>query len=46
MRPQPFRNELVAEPISVKDGCIELSERPGLGVELIPRAVEKYRADR
>jgi L-alanine-DL-glutamate epimerase-like enolase superfamily enzyme len=45
MRPQPFRNELVKQPIVVENGCIELPERPGLGIELDYRAVEKYRAD-
>jgi len=26
----------------IKDGCIELSEKPGLGIELDEEAVEKY----
>ena len=46
MRPQPLRNELVKEPMTVDStGHIELTDRPGLGMELIPSAVKKYRAD-
>jgi L-alanine-DL-glutamate epimerase-like enolase superfamily enzyme len=29
-----------------RTGHIELSDRPGLGVELDPRVVAKYRVDR
>jgi L-alanine-DL-glutamate epimerase-like enolase superfamily enzyme len=36
--------ELVKEPLVVdRTGHIELSDRPGLGVELDPRIVAKYR---
>jgi L-alanine-DL-glutamate epimerase-like enolase superfamily enzyme len=35
-------DDLIVEPITVKDGCIELSEKPGLGIELDEEAVEKY----
>ncbi len=46
MRPQPLRNELVKEPMTVDStGHIELSDRPGIGMELVPDAVKKYRAD-
>ena len=37
-------NELVKEPLLVdKKGDITLSERPGLGIELDPKVVKKYR---
>ena len=35
-------DDLIVEPVTVKDGCIELSEKPGLGIELDEEAVEKY----
>ena len=35
-------DDLIVEPIRIKDGCIELSEKPGLGIELDEEAVEKY----
>jgi len=38
-------NELVKEPLLVdKNGNITLSERPGMGIELEPKIVKKYRA--
>lgn len=39
----PFVDELLVEPIRVVDGRFQLSERPGLGVELNPAVVERYR---
>jgi L-alanine-DL-glutamate epimerase-like enolase superfamily enzyme len=40
----PLMADLVKEPLVVdRTGHIELSERPGLGVELEPRVVAKYR---
>jgi L-alanine-DL-glutamate epimerase-like enolase superfamily enzyme len=39
--------DLVREPLLVdRSGHIELSDRPGLGVELDPRVVERYRVGR
>jgi len=44
MRPQPLRRELVKEPLVVDaTGHIELNDRPGLGIELDPKGVAKYR---
>ncbi len=43
----PLMADLVREPLRVdRTGHIELSDRPGLGLELDPRVVAKYRADR
>ncbi len=40
----PLMAELAREPLVVgADGFIELSERPGLGIDLDPRIVAKYR---
>jgi L-alanine-DL-glutamate epimerase-like enolase superfamily enzyme len=37
---------LVTEPLVVdRTGHIELSDRPGLGLDLDPRIVAKYRVD-
>jgi L-alanine-DL-glutamate epimerase-like enolase superfamily enzyme len=39
--------DLVHNPLLVdRTGHIELSDRPGLGIELDSRMVEKYRGDR
>ncbi len=43
----PLMADLVREPLLVDStGNIELSDRPGLGVELDPKVVAKYRMDR
>ncbi len=39
----PLQNELLEEPLRSEDGCVQLSDKPGLGVELNEAAVEKYR---
>lgn len=42
----PLMEELVREPFAVdRTGHIELSDRPGLGIELDPRVVNKYRVE-
>ena len=42
--PNGLRDELLKEPIRADaDGMIRLPERPGLGVELDPSAVDRYR---
>jgi D-arabinonate dehydratase len=42
--PNGLRDELLKEPIGIdRDGMIRLTERPGLGVELDPVAVDRYR---
>jgi len=43
----PLMAELVRDPLVVdRTGHIELSDRPGLGIDLDPRMVERYRIDR
>ncbi len=39
----PFINELLVEPLTVRDGQLLLSRAPGLGIELNPSVVERYR---
>ena len=39
----PFIEELLIEPLTVRDGRLLLSERPGLGVELNRATIERYR---
>lgn len=39
----PFIEELLVEPLVVRDGQLSLSRAPGLGIELNPRIVERYR---
>ncbi len=42
--PNGLRDELLKEPLRIDgDGVMRLSERPGLGIELDPAAVERYR---
>jgi L-alanine-DL-glutamate epimerase-like enolase superfamily enzyme len=38
-----FIEELLGYPLSVKDGMLDLGNRPGLGIELDPAAVERFR---
>jgi L-alanine-DL-glutamate epimerase-like enolase superfamily enzyme len=43
--PNGLRDELLKEPFrEERDGTIRLPERPGLGIELDPAALERYRA--
>jgi L-alanine-DL-glutamate epimerase-like enolase superfamily enzyme len=41
--PSPMQHELVAEPFEQRDGHVVVPDRPGLGVEIDPRAVKRYR---
>ena len=42
----PLRENLLQEPITInREGYIELTDRPGLGVELDESVVKKYRVD-
>ena len=39
----PFIDELLVEPLTMRDGMLSLSDRPGLGIELNEKVVERYR---
>ena len=42
--PNGLRDELLKEPFrEERDGTIRLLERPGLGIELDPAAIDRYR---
>jgi L-alanine-DL-glutamate epimerase-like enolase superfamily enzyme len=44
--PNGLRDEILKEPIRIdSDGMIRLPERPGLGIELDPAAIERYRSE-
>jgi galactonate dehydratase len=38
----PWRDQVIDHPIEIKDGHLILSERPGLGVDLIESEMEKH----
>ncbi|RJP26706.1 MAG: mandelate racemase/muconate lactonizing enzyme family protein [Candidatus Abyssobacteria bacterium SURF_5] len=38
-----FIEELLGHPLTVKDGLLDLGDRPGLGTELDPAALERFR---
>lgn len=39
----PLVDELLVEPLKIVDGRLQLSERPGLGLELNQSVIERYR---
>ena len=41
--PNALREQLLREPLRAEAGCVKMPERPGLGVELDPVTVERYR---
>jgi L-alanine-DL-glutamate epimerase-like enolase superfamily enzyme len=42
--PNPLREELLVEPLPiVKDSCIAVPQGHGLGVELDPKALARFR---
>jgi galactonate dehydratase len=38
----PWRDEVISHPLDVSDGVLHLSERPGLGVDLLEDELEKH----
>jgi galactonate dehydratase len=38
----PWRDEVVINPVEVVDGCVKLSDRPGLGIDVDEQAAAKY----
>jgi galactonate dehydratase len=38
----PWRDEVITEPLDVRDGFLHLSDRPGLGVDLNEDELEKH----
>jgi L-alanine-DL-glutamate epimerase-like enolase superfamily enzyme len=45
--PNGLREEIIKEPIKIdKDGFVRVLDKPGLGIELVDDAIEKYRIDK
>ena len=42
----PWRDEIITEPIRVRDGRLEISDTPGWGVEINEEALSRYPYDR
>jgi mandelate racemase len=40
---QDWANPILQEPFLVRDGCIEIANRPGVGIEWDERAIDRYR---
>ena len=40
-----LRVELVDDPLQLKDGMIQLPQKPGLGIELNPDAIQKFKIE-
>ncbi|MBI5630442.1 MAG: mandelate racemase/muconate lactonizing enzyme family protein [Elusimicrobia bacterium] len=40
--PSPFRDELLTEPIALKNGSLAVPRKPGLGVEINRKTLKKY----
>jgi len=41
----PWRDDLLDEPIPIKDGCIEVPDKPGIGVEINKEELRKHVVD-
>jgi D-galactarolactone cycloisomerase len=42
----PFRDAVIKQPIKIEeDGCIPVSDVPGLGVEVVREAVNEFRTE-
>lgn len=39
----PFRRELITTPMELIDGSVAVSDRPGLGIEIRPDTIARYR---
>ena len=42
----PWRDEIISEPIQVRNGHLEINDRPGWGVEIDEEALARYPYDR
>jgi len=41
----PFRRELVTQPIEMSDGVVKIPDGPGLGIEVVPETLDRYRVN-
>ena len=42
----PLRYDLLEHDFSVVDGCVQVPDGPGLGIELNEKIMDKYRIDK
>lgn len=42
INPNPLREDLLTEPLYLGNGLLRVPDRPGLGIELNPTAIERY----
>jgi len=40
--PDLLADDILTEPVTVKDGAVHLSDRPGIGIELDPDKMKRY----
>ncbi|MEM7259638.1 MAG: mandelate racemase/muconate lactonizing enzyme family protein [Pseudomonadota bacterium] len=40
----PFRNELITTPWQMVDGMVSIPDGPGLGIDIVPETLERYKA--
>ncbi len=40
-----MQDDLLAEPLQITDGILAISQKPGLGIEIDPEKLTKYRQD-
>ncbi|MFV0416354.1 MAG: mandelate racemase/muconate lactonizing enzyme family protein [Chthoniobacterales bacterium] len=38
----PWRDEVISHPLDIRDGHLHLSDRPGLGVDLVEKELERH----
>ena len=38
-----YTDDIITEPFEYAGGCLTVPDKPGLGVELDPKKIEKYR---
>lgn len=41
----PFRQQLVSQPLGIRDGVVDIPDGPGLGIEVNMETIEKYRSN-
>ena len=39
-------DDLLTEPLESRDGQMRVNDRPGLGIEVDPKKIQRYRIDR
>jgi len=40
-----YTDDIITDPFAYRDGCLSVPQGPGLGIELDPKKIEKYRVD-